>query len=367
MNPDHLKILQQGIDAWDTWREEEFSAKPDLSGADLIKANLSKANLMGVDFREANLNGANLSGANFGEANLSYARLTNSILKSTILKNADLYMVDLRGAILSKADLTRANLSYAILTNGILNEADLVMANINFANLSGANLSGANLRGASLVEANIKGADFTGCYIYGISAWGLKLDEHTKQQNLVFSPYGKPDITVDNLEVAQFVYLLLNNEKIRDVIDTITTKVVLILGRFAPERKAVLDAMRDALRERDLLPIIFDFSIPASRDVTETVKVLAGLARFVIADITDATEVRAELHNIVPDFTKLPVQPILLRGKGEFVSLPGHLMSYPWMLPTFEYDSQEQLIARLDEVIRPAQAKVLELRGAQPR
>jgi hypothetical protein len=31
----------------------------------------------------------------------------------------------------------------------------------------------------------------------------------------------KTTVMVDNLEVAQFVYLLLNNAKIRDVIDTI--------------------------------------------------------------------------------------------------------------------------------------------------
>ena len=45
---------------------------------------------------------------------------------------------------------------------------------------------------------------------------------------------------MDDLEIAQFIYLLLNNQKIRHVIDTITSKIVLILGRFTPERKAVL-------------------------------------------------------------------------------------------------------------------------------
>jgi hypothetical protein len=91
------------------------------------------------------------------------------------------------------------------------------------------------------------------------------------------------------------LYLLIDNKKIRKVLDTITSKVVLILGRFSKDRKVILDAMRDELRRRDLLPVIFDFSIPAGRDVTGTVKILAGLSRFVIADITDATEVRAEL------------------------------------------------------------------------
>ena len=85
------------------------------------------------------------------------------------------------------------------------------------------------------------GADLTGCRVYGISAWDLKLDG-AEQKNLIITPHGEPEITVDNLEVAQFIYLLLNNEKIRHVIDTITSKVVLILGRFTEERKAVLDA-----------------------------------------------------------------------------------------------------------------------------
>jgi hypothetical protein len=127
---------------------------------------------------------------------------------------------------------------------------------------------------------------------------GLKIGR-SQQNNLVITPLDEPEITVDNVEVAQFVYLLLHNEKVRDVIDTITSKAVLILGRFTDERKAVLDALRDELRNRNLLPILFDFAIPASRDVTETIKTLASLARFVIADVTDATEVRVELQKIV--------------------------------------------------------------------
>ena len=52
---------------------------------------------------------------------------------------------------------------------------------------------------------------------------------------------------------------MLNNAEIRDVIDTIAKKAVLILGRFTPERKVVLDALREALRKQNYLPILFDF------------------------------------------------------------------------------------------------------------
>src|SRR3954447_8438174 len=101
----------------------------------------------------------------------------------------------------------------------------------------------------------------------------LKLDG-AKQQNLIITRENEPEITVDNIEVAQFIYLLLHNQKIRDVIDTITSKAVLILGSFT-ERKAVLDTLRDELRKRDRTPIIFDFERPGAKNVTDTVKLLA--------------------------------------------------------------------------------------------
>jgi hypothetical protein len=50
---------------------------------------------------------------------------------------------------------------------------------------------------------------------------------------------------------------------------------VLILGRFTDERKEVLDALRDELRKRDYLPILFDFDKPTSRTTDETIMLLS--------------------------------------------------------------------------------------------
>jgi len=117
--------------------------------------------------------------------------------------------------------------------------------------------------------------------------------------------------------VAQFVYLLLNNAKIRDVIDTVTAKAVLILGRFTDKRKQILDAIRDRLSGEDYVPIIFDFDKPSSRHLTETVSTLAHLCRFIIADVTDPKSIPQELMKIIPQLPSVPVQPILLKGKDE--------------------------------------------------
>jgi hypothetical protein len=166
---------------------------------------------------------------------------------------------------------------------------------------------------AVLIGTTLEDANLHGCTVYGVSVWDVR-PRGAIQSNLVITPYGQSAIEVDNLEVAQFIYLLLKNERIRNVIDTITSKVVLILGRFTDERKVVLDAIRDELRKRDYLPVLFDFQKPESRDLTGTVSTLANMARFIIADLTDPSSVPHELATVVPS-TIVPVQTILLNGQ----------------------------------------------------
>jgi len=328
-NPEHLEILRQGVEAWNKWRAEHSEVRPDLSGAllseadlfgaDLSKANLSEAMLSGADLSKANLSkamlsGANLSEANFIGANLIGANLSAAFLFTANLTGADFSGADLRAADLIGADLSEANLIGANLCKATLSGADLSRANLFKATLSGADLSRANLRGAdlsgvdlsraTLVEANLQEAEMEGCRVYGASVWGVNL-QGAAQRDLIITDVDEPVITVDNLEVAQFMYLLLHNEKIRDVIDTITSKVVLILGRFTPERKAVLDAIRDALRKHNYLPVMFDFDKPASRDFTETITTLARLSRFIIADFTGQRSLPHEIASIVPDLRSI--------------------------------------------------------------
>jgi hypothetical protein len=182
-----------------------------------------------------------------------------------------------------------------------------------------------------------------------------------EKADLIITPSDRATITVDNVEVAQFVYLLLNNQRIRHVIDTITSKIVLILGRFTEERKVVLDTLRDELRLRDYLPVLFDFDKPASRDLTETIQTLAGMARFVIADLTDAKSLPQELMAIVPSLPSVPVQPLLLAGASEYAMFE-HFRRYSWVLPEYCYEHTDDLLAALaDRVIAPAETKAAEL------
>ncbi len=185
--------------------------------------------------------------------------------------------------------------------------------------------------------------------------------EGAKQEDLVITLPNQPMITVDNLQIAQFIYLLLNNKEIREVIDTITSKVVLILGRFTSERKRVLDALREELRTHDYLPILFDFEKPTSRDITETVSTLAHLARFVIADITEAKSIPQELSQIVPFLPSVPIVPLLHSSDREW-GMYEHFPRYAWVLPTYQYHDIDELLRSIQEhIITPAEQKVAEL------
>jgi uncharacterized protein YjbI with pentapeptide repeats len=380
-NDEHVALLKKGVDAWNAWRRENYNIPVDLRGANFSGASLSKALLFGANLNEANLSRANLSKANLKEAPILRANLVGADLTQANLRGAALLQTDLSGANLSKAnlgdaillganlvgaDLTQANLGGAKLNVADLSTADLHGGFLRGANLDGANLSNANLRGAdltvvTLVNTNLTGADLTGCRIFGLSAWGLKLDG-AKQQNLIITDENEPKITVDNIEVAQFIYLMLNNQKVRDVIDTITSKVVLILGRFTDERKAVLDALREELRQRDYLPILFDFNVPATRDITETVSLLARMARFIIADLTDPSSIPKELEAIVPQLA-VPVQP-LLEGAAQLYAMFKDYWKYDWVLPVYRYEGLELLLATpAEKVIAPAEGKVKALEG----
>jgi uncharacterized protein YjbI with pentapeptide repeats len=305
-NPQHLAILNRGVSHWNSWRRTPSEERPDLRGA-----KLGNRNLQGIDFRDANLYRASLWKADLSDADLS---------------DADCSSVTLNGAVLCRANLTRTNLRYS-----------------------------------RIVAANLDGAIVCDAFLYGSSIWNLQ-GQPAEQKDLVITPQSEPRITVDDMEVAQFVFLLMRNDKIRNVLNTITTKVVLILGRFSEERLEVLNAIRGRLRGMDLLPVLFDFKKP-NQTTVETVEALAHLARFVIADLTDAKSILQELRGIVPHRPMLAVQTIILASQDE----PGmfdFFLQYPWVLGPFRYTNARLLLEKLEShVVSPAVAKANELQG----
>jgi Pentapeptide repeats (8 copies) len=308
-NSEQLALVKRPVAEWNQWRSDNPDVVPDLSRASLFRQNLT---------------GANLSNCEFNNADLSEAKLVA----------AKLIGANLRGARLCNGDLMRAD-------------------------LTGADLTGANLSYCRFVRTKVEKASFSNCYIYGISVWGSD-GEPQDELNLVITPDSEPILTVDYLDVAQFVYLILHNEKIRSVIQTIGRKAVLILGRFTTERKAVLEAIREEIRKLGYLPILFTFDPLTSQTTMETVSTLAHLSRFVIADLTDTKSIIGELERIVTSLPSLPVQP-LLHASCELYGMADSILVREMVSPLLRYNNLNDLFGSLlERVVGPAETKAAE-------
>lgn len=152
------------------------------------------------------------------------------------------------------------------------------------------------------------------------------------------------------------MYLLLHNAGIRDVIETVSNKGVLLIGRLTGAGSDVLRAIREELALRHkLIPITFEFAPVPGQETARTLMTLAHLCRFAIADLTDAQSVLQELTSICLTLPSMPVQPLLREGAP---------------MPPYRYSSRERLLADLGTaVIGPAEdrARLVEVRLAEIR
>jgi len=380
----HIDLLKKGASFWNEWRAGNLQLRPALhgaelrgadlrgfnlafpggfgGGADLRNASLVRANLQGVDLRCADLTGANLEGANLFGANLGGADLSGAVLRNADLSNTtlgDFIGADLRSAKLVGARAASVDGSYADLSD---------------ADLSGANFTHVDLQNARLNCATVEGTTFSECRVFGAAAWGLR-GTPAKQRGLFVSPitadlrpptapdmsqreeqYGAA-LTVDSIELAPLVFSVVERERFADVINTLTSKVVLILGRFIDPRMLILQAVREQLANRRYLPVVFDLAAPRHRDFNETITTLAHLSRFVVADLTEAKSIPQELSRIVPFLPSVPVVPVLQGSDSEPYAMFEHFTRYPWVLDLVRYSDVNDLLARLEVgVVQPAES-----------
>ena len=352
-NKEHIQIFKKGEKVWNKWRMDNPQIIPDLSNISFFELYDSKGiyylpefceyNLSNADLRSSELRNCFFTNVNFDDAYIVAADLCYCYFGDCSFKNANLRL----------SKLGSAQFHYCNFEN-----SDLAYASAEESKFIGSKMLEANLQYIKFIKTDFTDALLDHCKIYGISSWDIIL-ENTKQKDLLITLEDEPIITVDNLEIAQFIYLLIYNSKLRSIIDTITSKVVLILGRFTAERKKVLEKIKEGLRQKDYLPVMFDFEGPNSRDVNETISLLAHLSKFIIADITDAKSIPQELQLIIPNLLSVPIQPLLQLDKKEY-GMFEHFKKYPSVIDIkyYKVDNLDNIIV---DVILSCENKLLSL------
>ena len=385
-NRDHLRffldaIQKKDFSRWNNWRKEQRKlnavhiallegielSSVDMRGADLQQVDFQRSYLSSCNFNDVNLQGsffmnsnlsrsffekANLQQCNFGGANLSYSTFNSANLSGSNFSGANL-----NNASLEKSILRNTNLFMTTICNANLRNANLQSSNLTISIFQGSNLNKSDLSLTTLVKTNFCNTDISGSSIYGCSVWDVKVNDMTLQNDLSISDQNGDTLTVDDLEIAQFINLLLGHKKIRQFINCITERGVLILGRFGRGGLDILRGLAEGLRKKNYIPMIFDFNRPTDRNFTETIKTLAGLSRFVVFDLSGPS-VPHELATIVPHY-KIPFVPILEFGYQPY-SMFKDISEYPWVIkPIVEYQNLQSLLDLLEErIIAPAEASL---------
>ena len=291
------EILLQGANAWNEFRKNYPGAlsfnrpswydSPDAHGVQIKGHN--RIDFSGMNFNGVAVYNAFAEGLNFRDANIIDCHF----------EEGDFSRADFRGTLFQNTKFNKT-----IFTGTSFAGASFINCNLNRINLVGANFCVKEIRDT---------------VVYGISAWDLETWEEAKQSNLVIErtydlysemiAQGTLPLTVDDIELAQFVYYLSNHKKMRDTLNILNDKGVLLLGKFKEGGLAKLYKLRDILRTKGYMPMIFDFDRPNSLSITETVVTMAGLSKFIVADLSGSS-VPHELATILTQIKK----PILALG-----------------------------------------------------
>jgi hypothetical protein len=93
-----------------------------------------------------------------------------------------------------------------------------------------------------------------------------------------------------------------------------------VVSKRSPARGRVNNARGRSASAPRAIPIVFNFDKPETKDFTETIRLLAGLSRFVIADVTNPKSAPLELQATVPEIM-VPFLPIIEEGQEPFAML----------------------------------------------
>jgi len=349
-NAKQLDLLMRALGApsvineWNAWRKLHPKIVPDLHGVNLVGLNLQGVRLHATRLDDAVLSGASSRASDFRWASFVKAGLSGVDFSYTDMSSCDMRHVMLQDAVLSGADLSGADLRYAILTGCVLNRATLY------------------------------GTRLTGALVWGTSVWDVEYDDNESQKGMLIGwdmldpidvamdiedrgelRMPKRSLIVDDLRVAHFMSLVRENEHLAKIFDAASSKTVLLLGRFTGNQEKVLEKLREALPKYGYAPVVFDFEEPRDRDLIETVAMLAGLAKFIIADLTDPRSTPLESQLTIPQIA-IPWVPIIRLPDEPFSMFDALQRKYEWVLPTVPYRSIPDLLQQLEsKVIRPAE------------
>ncbi len=336
LNPE--EIILQGASAWNVWQTEN-------------KMPVSFAKPFWYESRDRQ--GRMIKGAN--SVDFSGIQMNNVSVFNAFAEGLNVQNATITGCHFEEGDFSRANFSNTVFINTKFNKTILTDASF-----TGVTFINCNLNRVNLANADFSLKEIRETVVYGISAWDLKTNPEMKQSKLVIEKSyelysdiiasGRIPMMVDDIEMAQFVYYLSSHKKMRNMINILNSKGVLLLGQFRDGGLERLYKLMDWLRERNYTPMLFDFDRPENLDYTETVITMAGLSKFILADLSGGS-VPQELHATLTNFEK----PVIAYSNQPAYSMFKDLKRKNRFSFDFVFTDEQDLYTKMDTYIKEAE------------
>lgn len=364
-NQEHLQIFERclldqefGHIEWNTWRSRENIDSIDLKGLELNGTilslfNLAGSNLEGARFEnvtilDCNFMKADLTSCKFYETRIANSEFSGSILNDSIFERSYLISCRMANGHCSNAKFLRSELMNLLCINSNLANSEftnciIILSVFTTAILENTKFLDSALSGSNFSNSNLKYSEIINCIIFGVSIWNAETKGSIQENLTITNSYDEFGLTVDDIEIAQFIYLLSNNDKVSGLLDGLSCKLVLILGRFTEVEYENLTSIKTIMKSLNYVPVLFDFAKPRNRDLTETIGIIGRMSNLVIADLTNAKSIPQELSELIPHNPSIKFQPLIVKGNRPY-SMFEHWEKYPWVEGVYEYENKDDLM-----------------------
>ena len=203
VNSKHVKNLKKGVEKWNKWREENPQISPNLRGLNFVKEFPNENEIYNLP----NFEGCNFSNVDLHGVSLRNGYYINCSFDGSTIQYADLVDAYFSSCSFKKTKMRVTKIGSATFYNCKFEDADLSYCSAEETSFSNSKLINTKLENIRFVSNDFSDANLVGCSIYGISSWDLNLN-NSVQKDLIITKKEQPEITVDNIELAQFLYLI---------------------------------------------------------------------------------------------------------------------------------------------------------------
>jgi len=205
MKIDYIAEIRRGSESWNDFRKTVNGAKPILRNINFATQFPNQSNVYNLP----ELENFNFSNCDFHSSSFRNGSYINCVFDFSSINFSDLVDAYFYNCTFKNSSLRVSKIGSAHFINCNFENSDLSYCSAEKTDFTGSVFKNTRLEYIRFVKCNFSDTKINYCFFYGTSTWDIIADDSI-QQDIVITSNDDNLITVDNIELAQFIYLLPN-------------------------------------------------------------------------------------------------------------------------------------------------------------